>query len=125
MFWTVQQTLLFPLLLLAGMLLPIDGGPGWLQALSKANPLTYIVDAMRSLFAGSFDVSLVAQGTLAAAGGLRARGHRRGAVDAGRGLSRASPATGTPGRRCSGSLITLGAAALVFTVTGCATLLPR
>ncbi len=31
LFWTVQQTLLFPLLLLAGMLLPIDGGPGWLR----------------------------------------------------------------------------------------------
>jgi ABC-2 type transport system permease protein len=65
-FWTVQQTFLFPVLLLAGMLLPVDGGPGWLQALSRANPLTYIVDAMRSLFAGSFDASLLAQGTLAA-----------------------------------------------------------
>ena len=30
MFWTVQQTLLFPLLLLAGILLPIDGAPGWM-----------------------------------------------------------------------------------------------
>jgi ABC-2 type transport system permease protein len=65
-FWTVQQTFLFPVLLLAGMLLPVDGGPGWLQALSRANPLTYIVDAMRSLFAGSFDLTLLAQGTLAA-----------------------------------------------------------
>src|SRR4051812_13906465 len=27
LFWTVQQTLLFPLLLLAGVLLPIDDGP--------------------------------------------------------------------------------------------------
>ena len=43
MFWGVQQTLLFPLLLLSGMLLPLDDGPGWLQALSKVNPLTYIV----------------------------------------------------------------------------------
>jgi ABC-2 type transport system permease protein len=66
-FWTVQQTLLFPLLLLAGMLLPVDGGPGWLRALSRLNPLTYIVDAMRDLFAGSFDPGLVAQGTVAAA----------------------------------------------------------
>ena len=38
MFWAVQQTLLFPLLLLAGMLLPIDGGPGWLQAVAQAQP---------------------------------------------------------------------------------------
>jgi ABC-2 type transport system permease protein len=65
-FWTVQQTFLFPLLLLAGMLLPVDAGPGWLRALSKANPLTYIVDALRDLFAGSFDAGLVLQGTVAA-----------------------------------------------------------
>jgi ABC-2 type transport system permease protein len=52
LFWTVQQTLLFPLLLLAGVLLPIGDGPGWLRALSKANPLTYVVDAQRALFNG-------------------------------------------------------------------------
>jgi ABC-2 type transport system permease protein len=66
-FWTVQQTFLFPVLLLAGMLLPVEAGPGWLRTLSKANPLTYIVDAERSLFAGSFDAGLLLQGTLAAA----------------------------------------------------------
>jgi ABC-2 type transport system permease protein len=65
-FWTVQQTFLFPVLLLAGMLLPVEAGPGWLRALSKGNPLTYIVDAERSLFAGTFDAGLVLQGTLAA-----------------------------------------------------------
>lgn len=65
-FWTVQQTFLFPVLLLAGMLLPVDAGPGWLRTLSRANPLTYIVDAMRGLFAGSFDAGLTAQGMLAA-----------------------------------------------------------
>ena len=65
-FWTVQQTLLFPLLLLAGMLLPIDGGPGWLQTMSRLNPLTYIVDAERALFAGTFDVGLLAAGSAAA-----------------------------------------------------------
>ena len=65
-FWTVQQTLLFPLLLLAGMLLPIDGGPGWLQTMSRLNPLTYIVDAERALFAGTFDAGLLAAGSAAA-----------------------------------------------------------
>jgi ABC-2 type transport system permease protein len=39
LFWTVQQTLLFPMLLLAGVLLPLDGGPGWLRALVAWNPL--------------------------------------------------------------------------------------
>ena len=65
-FWTVQQTLLFPVLLLAGMLLPVDAGPGWLRTLSAFNPLTYIVDAMRGLFAGSFDAAMLLEGTAAA-----------------------------------------------------------
>lgn len=66
LFWAVQQTLLFPLLLLAGMLLPIDGGPGWLQTLSKINPLTYVVDAERALFNGEVFSSTVAPGVIAA-----------------------------------------------------------
>src|SRR5690606_18616189 len=64
-FWTVQQTLLFPLLLLSGILLPLDGGPGWIRALSKANPLTYVVNAERELFDGVIDRT-VAGGFLAA-----------------------------------------------------------
>jgi len=65
-FWTVQQTLLFPLLLLSGILLPIDGGPGWMQFLSKCNPLTYVVNAMRVLFDGRVSETVVAQGFVAA-----------------------------------------------------------
>jgi len=67
MFWTVQQTLIFPVLLLAGMLLPIDGGPGWLQTMSKFNPLTYVVDAERALFSGEVMSSTVTAGVVAAA----------------------------------------------------------
>lgn len=52
LFWSVQQTVMFPLLLLAGVLLPVDGGPGWIRALSAVNPLTYVVDAERALFDG-------------------------------------------------------------------------
>jgi ABC-2 type transport system permease protein len=64
----VQQTLLFPLLLLAGMLLPVDGGPGWLQTLSKFNPLTYVVNAERALFNGDIWASTTITGAVAAAG---------------------------------------------------------
>lgn len=67
LFWTVQQTLLFPVLLLAGMLLPVEGGPGWLQTLSQFNPLTYVVDAERALFNGEIATSTVGYGILAAA----------------------------------------------------------
>lgn len=67
LFWTVQQTLIFPLLLLAGVLLPLEGAPGWLQLLSDLNPLTYVVEAVRPLFAGSFPAGTVGAGLLASA----------------------------------------------------------
>lgn len=66
MFWAVQQTLLFPLLILAGILLPLDGAPGWMQALSQINPLTHIVDAERLLFDGQVSEASVAWGFLSA-----------------------------------------------------------
>jgi ABC-2 type transport system permease protein len=66
MFWGVQQTLLFPLLLLAGMMLPLEGGPGWLQTLSRFNPLTYVVDAERVLFNGSIVSGTVLAGIVSA-----------------------------------------------------------
>ncbi|WP_109507689.1 ABC transporter permease [Nocardioides speluncae] len=67
MFWTIQQTLLFPVLLLAGIMLPIDGAPGWLQVASDLNPLTYVVEAGRELFAGQYDLSTIASGLAGAA----------------------------------------------------------
>lgn len=67
-FWSVQQTLIFPLLLLSGMLLPLEDGPGWLQTLSRFNPLTHIVDAERALFAGELGDKVVLWGVLAAVG---------------------------------------------------------
>jgi ABC-2 type transport system permease protein len=67
LFWTVQQTLIFPFLLLAGMLLPLDGAPGWLQVASDLNPLTYVVEAERALFAGTYPADTVLAGFLAAA----------------------------------------------------------
>lgn len=66
MFWAVQQTLLFPLLILAGILLPLDGAPGWMQVLSDLNPLTHIVDAERLLFDGQVSEASVAWGFLSA-----------------------------------------------------------
>ncbi|GAA4685597.1 ABC transporter permease [Nocardioides nanhaiensis] len=66
LFWTVQQTLIFPLLLLAGVLLPVDDGPRWIQVASDLNPLTYIVGAERALFAGTFPAGELAAGAGAA-----------------------------------------------------------
>lgn len=66
MFWTIQQTLLFPTLLTAGVLLPVDGAPRWLEIISMLNPMTYVVDATRALFAGTFPADVVLQGVLGA-----------------------------------------------------------
>jgi ABC-2 type transport system permease protein len=52
MFWVVQQTFLFPLMILSGMLLPLESGPGWMRVAAKFNPLSYVVDAERALFSG-------------------------------------------------------------------------
>lgn len=68
LFWGVQQSLIFPLLMLAGMMLPLESGPEWMQALSKVNPLTYIVDAERALFTGTLWDATVAWGLVAAIG---------------------------------------------------------
>ena len=65
-FWAVQQTLLFPLLLLAGVLLPLESGPGWMRAAATVNPLHYLVDAERALFDGEVLTRTVAEGALAA-----------------------------------------------------------
>lgn len=66
-FWSVQQTLMFPLLLLAGILLPVDDGPAWIRFLSDLNPLTYVVQAERVLFDGGLASATVAKGAAAAA----------------------------------------------------------
>lgn len=66
MFWGVQQALLFPLMILSGMLLPLATAPRWMQILSAFNPLTYLVEAERSLFNGSFADPAVWQGGIAA-----------------------------------------------------------
>jgi ABC-2 type transport system permease protein len=65
-FWAVQQTLLFPLLILSGTMLPLDGAPGWMRALVTVNPLGYVVDAERALFAGDLASGAVLQGVVAA-----------------------------------------------------------
>ena len=54
-FQLLIQLLVFPLIFLAGVFFPINQAPDWLQVLSKFNPLTYGVDAIRQVFIGSAD----------------------------------------------------------------------
>lgn len=67
MFWVVQQTVLFPVMLLSGMLLPLETGPAWMRAVSAVNPLRYVVDSGRAAFAGDVLSATVAWGWVAAA----------------------------------------------------------
>jgi ABC-2 type transport system permease protein len=85
MFWMVHQTLLFPLMILSGMLLPLDDGPGWMKAAAAVNPLSYLVAGERALLAGDFGAPAVlgagiaAVATCAVGLGLGVRAMRRAA----------------------------------------------
>jgi ABC-2 type transport system permease protein len=50
------NTILLPVLLLSGILIPITTGlaPGWLYTVSRINPFTHIVDADRAAFRGDY-----------------------------------------------------------------------
>lgn len=66
LFWGVQQTLVFPLLILSGMLLPLADGPEWMRAVATVNPVNWVVQAERALLAGRFDAPEVLWGAVAA-----------------------------------------------------------
>jgi ABC-2 type transport system permease protein len=56
-FMAVSQLFLMPLFFLSGALFPLAGLPGWLQLLTRINPLSYAVDPMRRAVFGYLDVS--------------------------------------------------------------------
>ncbi|MFJ9555795.1 ABC transporter permease [Nocardiopsis sp. NPDC101807] len=57
-FAPVLQTVIMPLMLLSGVLLPMELAPSWLYGLSRVNPVAYVVDAERALFAGDWGLSV-------------------------------------------------------------------
>lgn len=66
----IVNTFSFPLLLTAGILLPLTNrAPGWLQGIGDVNPFAWAADASRELFQGHWTVSVVWQ-ALAILGGL-------------------------------------------------------
>lgn len=66
LFWGVQQTLVFPLLILSGMLLPLDEGPAWMGGVATVNPVNWVVRAERSLIAGELWNATVLWGAVSA-----------------------------------------------------------
>src|SRR5690606_19063992 len=65
LFWSVQSTLQFPLLILSGMMLPLEAAPAWMRVASAFNPLFYVVEAERALFAGDVGDVAVLKGVAA------------------------------------------------------------
>jgi ABC-2 type transport system permease protein len=49
----IGQAITMPLFFGSNALYPVAVMPGWLQAVSKANPLSYQVDALRGLLLGT------------------------------------------------------------------------
>ncbi|MFJ4999943.1 ABC transporter permease [Microbacterium sp. NPDC088619] len=66
LFWGVQQSLIFPLLILSGMLLPLDDGPAWMRAVASVNPVNWVVQAERALFGGDLGDPTVLWGWVSA-----------------------------------------------------------
>jgi ABC-2 type transport system permease protein len=64
LFYMVSQSVALPLMLLGGVLLPLESGPGWLYIASRFNPLTYLIEAERALFMGELFGASVLYGTL-------------------------------------------------------------
>jgi ABC-2 type transport system permease protein len=56
-FAPLLNAVVFPILLLSGILLPMSLAPGWLQAVSDVNPFKHIVEGVRSFFAGDYGSS--------------------------------------------------------------------
>jgi ABC-2 type transport system permease protein len=66
LFYMVTHSVSLPLMLLGGVLLPMDLAPRWLYLASRFNPLTYLVEAERALFAGEILTLAVLRGVLVA-----------------------------------------------------------
>lgn len=65
------NSVIVPLVLLSGIMLPLNLGPGWLQGIARISPFRYIIDAMREAYAGHYFDTIVVEG-LAVAVGLAA-----------------------------------------------------
>ncbi|MFC4910887.1 ABC transporter permease [Actinomadura gamaensis] len=53
-FAAIANTTVLPLMLLAGLLLPMTLAPGWLDGASRVVPFRYTVDAVRHLYLGEY-----------------------------------------------------------------------
>ncbi|MGD0555398.1 MAG: ABC transporter permease [Streptosporangiaceae bacterium] len=67
-FAPLVNTVVVPLLLLSGIMLPMTLGPGWLQGISRISPFRYIINAMREAFEGQYFNTIMVEGVAVAVG---------------------------------------------------------
>jgi ABC-2 type transport system permease protein len=58
-FQLLMQLLIFPMMFLSGIFFPLNNVAVWLEVLSKINPVTYAIDAIRQIFLGSETAGVV------------------------------------------------------------------
>jgi ABC-2 type transport system permease protein len=51
-FQIIIQIIIFPLMFLSGIFFPVNNVPAWMEIISKVNPVTYGVDAIRQVVLG-------------------------------------------------------------------------
>ena len=67
-FAPMLNSVIVPLVLLSGILLPMTLAPGWLQGVARISPFRYIIDAMRVAFEGHYANTIMLEGVLVALG---------------------------------------------------------
>jgi ABC-2 type transport system permease protein len=67
-FAPLLNSVVLPLVLLSGIMLPLSIGPGWLQGIARISPFRYIIDAMRNAFHGQYANTIMLEGVAVAAG---------------------------------------------------------
>ena len=67
-FAPMLNSVIVPLVLLSGIMLPLTLGPGWLQGIGRISPFRYIIDAMREAYAGHYWDAITVEGLCVAVG---------------------------------------------------------
>jgi len=81
-FQMLIQIIIMPLVFLSGVFFPVNNVPVWLEVISKINPLTYGVDAIRQVFlSGTFEATGDAVGSGSYAIGVTVFGHTMSVLD--------------------------------------------
>jgi ABC-2 type transport system permease protein len=57
-FFAIAGFVTLPLLFMSNAFVPLDAMPGWMEAVARLNPLTYAIEAMRTLVVDGWDAGV-------------------------------------------------------------------